>query len=843
MASQMTYSDPSDEEAPLDRQASEIGSRRRSTRACDQCRRTKSKCQRYGTDEDPCHGCMTAGISCTYAGPSHKRGPPKGYIHAIERRLHQVEALMGTLIGSSDPRAQSLFKDLSKDPLARQVIHRVNHGPFGPKGRLSHPFGSTKEEFLAAIMKSATEPVPSPSSSRRSLSVKQSELSAMSPNNAWQARLQELLVSSAPAIPAELTHHCLGDDGRVDSPPSSASSRSFPPSASDDAGSPSGSNFLLQGRDDVGFKTNSLGLRLSRESLVAGEELGLYGKSSGLHLLKTHCNSNTAGSVFLCEPSLSAAAESLFEPQFPDPSSKAHLVTLYFEHVHPLFPALHRESFLDIYQQWSKQNTAFSVNASLGSHTSFRLLLLSMFALSSRFSNGLESRRYGEDARRLLHSITDNACIFTCQALVLLAYHDMGESTTVRAWNQIGSAIRMGQDLGLNRLHLPRFAKDLLSGDAEVCLRRHLWFGCCIAEKHISVLLDRSSGLVLSGRDALLFDAHLSERTSPAVYPISSDGELISSCFQSFASLTTIISAILELVYTVERSSKFSLRDTVTDLGTRLSQWHAELPTYLRDTSGPGISTPPPYVLQLHLHYWSAVILLYRSLLENAPSYAPSTFLGTRTVDDKRALAVCINAADEIIAIASVWESQFSFAKASPFVPGYLMTAGIIRMVAPLRDMKTGNLDQLQDLLQKIEPTWPTARAVLKVFEQQSQPTNPPDAPFTPSATIRLKRSLTDMSDLVEDGGRRMRPIPDALMQSPQLSQFSAPEHARAHVRSPLLGVTFSEPRDAFADFQWEGERVGGMEYAFPDTTLVSFPSAMDGEWPHHHPMDYVSGL
>lgn len=91
-------------------------------------------------------------------GPSHKRGPPKGcvldvlsarwlhadasllsYILAIERRLHQVEALLGTIIGSEDSRAKGLIRDLSQDELAKQIIQRVDVGPFGPKVRVAHP--------------------------------------------------------------------------------------------------------------------------------------------------------------------------------------------------------------------------------------------------------------------------------------------------------------------------------------------------------------------------------------------------------------------------------------------------------------------------------------------------------------------------------------------------------------------------------------------------------------------------------------------------------------------------------------------------------------------------------
>jgi hypothetical protein len=52
--------------------------------------------------------------ACTFLGPSRKRGPPKGYIDAIEARLHQTEALLGIFLASGDERAQSLLEDVAK---------------------------------------------------------------------------------------------------------------------------------------------------------------------------------------------------------------------------------------------------------------------------------------------------------------------------------------------------------------------------------------------------------------------------------------------------------------------------------------------------------------------------------------------------------------------------------------------------------------------------------------------------------------------------------------------------------------------------------------------------------
>jgi hypothetical protein len=52
--------------------------------------------------------------ACTFFGPSRKRGPPKGYIDAIEARLHQMEALIGIILASGDPRAEALLQDLKE---------------------------------------------------------------------------------------------------------------------------------------------------------------------------------------------------------------------------------------------------------------------------------------------------------------------------------------------------------------------------------------------------------------------------------------------------------------------------------------------------------------------------------------------------------------------------------------------------------------------------------------------------------------------------------------------------------------------------------------------------------
>ena len=81
-------------------------------------------------------------------GPSFKRGPPKGYIHAIEQRWHQVECLLGTIMAA--PQAEGIISELRGDPFARTILDRVEAGPYGPRNRGREATNS--ENFYATIM-------------------------------------------------------------------------------------------------------------------------------------------------------------------------------------------------------------------------------------------------------------------------------------------------------------------------------------------------------------------------------------------------------------------------------------------------------------------------------------------------------------------------------------------------------------------------------------------------------------------------------------------------------------------------------------------------------------------
>ncbi|KAL2169681.1 hypothetical protein VTG60DRAFT_5820 [Thermothelomyces hinnuleus] len=85
--------------------------RRRVTRACDECRRKKIKCD----GKQPCTHCAVYSYECTYDKPSNRRrNPAPQYIEALEARLQRAETLLRKFMPDVD------LADPNLDPAVQQ---------------------------------------------------------------------------------------------------------------------------------------------------------------------------------------------------------------------------------------------------------------------------------------------------------------------------------------------------------------------------------------------------------------------------------------------------------------------------------------------------------------------------------------------------------------------------------------------------------------------------------------------------------------------------------------------------------------------------------------------------
>ncbi|KAI0023141.1 fungal-specific transcription factor domain-containing protein [Xylariomycetidae sp. FL0641] len=88
-----------------------VQKRRRVTRACDECRRKKIKCD----GKQPCTHCQVYSYDCTYDKPSNRRrNPAPQYIEALENKLSRAENLLRKFMPDVD------LNDPNLDPSVQQ---------------------------------------------------------------------------------------------------------------------------------------------------------------------------------------------------------------------------------------------------------------------------------------------------------------------------------------------------------------------------------------------------------------------------------------------------------------------------------------------------------------------------------------------------------------------------------------------------------------------------------------------------------------------------------------------------------------------------------------------------
>ncbi|KZT29842.1 hypothetical protein NEOLEDRAFT_1238594 [Neolentinus lepideus HHB14362 ss-1] len=725
--------DHSDEDASFvghrsHRTESDHSSRRRSTRACDHCRRTKSKCERISGPEQPCRGCTTLGLACTYAGPNHKRGPPKGYIHAIERRLHQAEALLGAIIGSQDPRARSLLDHLSRDPLAEQIIQRVEHGPFGPKGRIDAAFASTKQDFLVSLSRSGPGDEP-PFNKRQSRSNREEFTTnfdnqmLVTPHSSWGDSLQTMLasdVSNTLSSPMPL------------SPTNNALNSGYQPTV---ASSETSDASLCYGSDSVDL----CALDPDEISVDQSLQVWYHGRASAFYLLQKCCNTGNYLSResqsqrnWLPVPYTQQTPRYSVVPAtaMPEQQVQNDLIEIYFSRIHPVFPVIHRTYFYEMYDRRRREISSPRAGLEFPDIT-FDFLLFAMFALSSRlpdagnFAVGPTAHvpdTYYKQALELFRSNLGTATPFMCQALLLMCYHDLGVGPGNMISCFLDTATRMARSLGMHRsfgnMHN---VVGLEFSKSEQEMRTQTWIGCSILDRCVAGHTGRASSITFTDCSASMSVTELCEEDSRSGFIEPCDvSRIIPQYFNAFNRLATIIGSILTNVYPAAYRRQSGVDSTVCRLQTELDKWYTELPQILRLDAGTDIDASP-MVFLLHAQCWWVWIILHKAFIPFPEPifYAQSPELSAL---QSTALAKCQDAATRIVSIATVWLVKHRMAVSSPLLVGCILDAAVIFVVTmkvePWNVQARNLLQQCQSILGGLQEIWPMARTMLSLLDK-----------------------------------------------------------------------------------------------------------------------------
>ncbi|KAF9998364.1 hypothetical protein BGZ79_007955 [Entomortierella chlamydospora] len=462
---------------------------------------------------------LTVKLSSTYNDPTKKRGPPKGYIEAIEARLHRMEGLLGGLVKDKDPRAEIVRAEL--DAMAREAEMT------GLKLRRSKAYeeiSHVMNTYSQVNLEPAAQQSQQASSSLFDLS---GTSSLIGQHHIHQKDARQRYPQSHHSVSGGSTpQQFVVPNQQISSVLSNQYSPSLNSSPTPDHGTAKQFNaqtiiqqqYLAQVQHDNSPPTAITPYTHARQKHPLHQHdttsqvfhsnyspavypsqstnqpgVGSHGPEPGLSeppLEGSRCFSFTDHhpaviSLTGYTPTSQGAMEHDISVALPPPNIMEHLLGIHFRFVHPVLPMLHQKTLFE----------QIHGNESIPLH-----LLFAVLGLASRFSESPDFRVpqpgsdrppctvFYERAKMLIKEEYDHSQIGTVQALLLMSIQQMGFCESQKAWLYVGMAIRMAQDLGLNReLSEQEQSRNQLSAE----LRKRTWWSCYVVERLVCAGLGR----------------------------------------------------------------------------------------------------------------------------------------------------------------------------------------------------------------------------------------------------------------------------------------------------------------------------------------------------------------
>ncbi|KAF9329679.1 hypothetical protein BG006_007263, partial [Podila minutissima] len=578
------------------------------TKACDNCRRRRVKCDGV---PDGCGGCKAAKTQCVYTTSNTKRGPPKGYVEVIEDRLGKIENMLAGIVKKKKNIVPAPDTDRAT---AQSDIDHDNDNDDDDASIYSTELVEVKTQPPASpALRPARSSTPT-NRNIRSGSVTVSPLGRHSPLISRNRSLTSLLPfsqeSSAP--PQDQVH------------------------------------------SDMVALTNmfsNLGTTSVRTTVpfpwLTPEQSRVYGRNYLQFTLQS------------LEPPLPALARS-FAPTLPH-NVTLDLIIAYFDNINPFLPIIHKAAFM---KQWQREACQLcpsllptSPNRTLTklqhqqeaeAHKGHLqdpvppmspLLLNALLAVAAKATDpSMQSQTFFDAARLLLDEFLDVPRVSTVQALCLMSqFHHQGQWKATRSSTYLSMAIRMAHELGLNRD--PEMT-DIANGPEADSLR-YLWWSMFVLDHQFSSW--QGLGLLMHGKE------------SDVEFPVDYDSTQQNlRGFVSMARLVKLLGDVLQHSYSTRSlPAQFGGHDSVVSyIEGALTSWLGNLTPELRWQHPSGARRGSPasprspqvmsvalarecgeiYPAYLYIVYNTTLILLHRPYIVGAagsPAAAQSNAICT----------------------------------------------------------------------------------------------------------------------------------------------------------------------------------------------------------------------
>ncbi|ORZ27793.1 fungal-specific transcription factor domain-domain-containing protein [Lobosporangium transversale] len=571
-----------------------------------------------------------------------------GYIEAIEARLHRMEGLLGGLVKDKDPRAEIVRAEL--DAMAREAemtglklrrskaYEEINHRPQNAPqpqrlpAHSSHGVNSNyhnqhqphfspqppqhqQHQHRQSQQKSSHSPYSSnysearPTGSNQSLGYTDSRMS------------QNHLRPGSHVTQSHHSSHTLHESDRQRTLTTNGGSNS---------------SFNMSHRHSF-----------SNGSSHSSQEMDSHRLVTHRPSLTTHPLSNPL-TGYMHIPETNSKDVALIMPSI---DVIDHLLEVHFRSIHPVLPMLHARTILDQIRQ----------SESPPSH-----LLFAILGLASRFSDNTAFRTpqhgverppctiFYERAKFFMKDEYDNSQIATIQTLLLMAIQQMGFCESQRAWLYVGMAIRMAQDLGLNK---EPSEQEYNRNRLQCELRKRTWWSLYVVDRLICAGLGRpltimhkdcETGFPQNEDEEVDFTTGRTVLSRPATI----------ANFIHLLTLSKIQGDILEFIkakhctplksnksssknsafiqnfengFDQDRESCVDTSDAVfSALDKALTEWRQNLPESLQIPT----AYSPRYGLFLHLTFNTLVILLHRPEMSTSPTSASLCVQAAATISD-----------------------------------------------------------------------------------------------------------------------------------------------------------------------------------------------------------------
>ncbi|KAJ2357243.1 hypothetical protein GGF43_001582 [Coemansia sp. RSA 2618] len=485
--------------------------RQRISRACDRCRRKKVKCDGR---RPICTHCEAIDGSCTYLDATKKRGPPKGYIDAIENRLHAVEDLLKRLV-LSDSKAARLVLDTLRAPGGSGVTALRDSS-----GKLFGCMSVAELETRAAAYNESSAAAPA----RRNNAISGDNPGTAQPDSGARDRPAGLSGVSPPGAEYD------ADDANA--------------SSHDDIDSADHMTYLEKGvghltldpTGSIRYLGDSSGWYIINRSLLTSEasprltkgvdgafrwppittmpprdtepsnssSAGCGGTAEQLratsppHPMPTSATNSdyprsTApagpGSEQQCIVPVPRNLPPSGKPPMPEIDEQIRLLSLYFRYVHPVFPILHKSHFLGRIFDKEKQPLPALSSAVFAAASTYK-------AREAMNKDDLARVRiqmavHFQRAKMYLDEQYTHNSIASIQTLLLMSVYEQGTMST-RSWLYSGMAIRKAYDLGLHRdVVVSKHNGLTVLSQTEAEIRQRAWWGCYMMDIMVSATLGR----------------------------------------------------------------------------------------------------------------------------------------------------------------------------------------------------------------------------------------------------------------------------------------------------------------------------------------------------------------